>query len=102
MNRLVARLFPPRIVAPALCPNCKCSHAITMAESRQHAGSARMPSGTVCECVKCGSRYTVTYSNEVVTYIGNRARQNVAPSGGREDGRPGWLDDDLPDLTLRP
>lgn len=103
----VARVFGvrkrPQLVALSVCPTCACEHAIEIVQAVKRAGEVREPSGMVRECVRCATRYTALYAGGAIIYGGESGRANgqAAPTGGAGDGRAGWLDDDLPELTLR-
>lgn len=72
----------------AECPSCKCEIAVEVMVAWRHAGEARERAGVVCECVRCGQRYTVLSAGGTVTYgrtraVGARAgTDRVAVPGG--------------------
>lgn len=88
------------IVAPAQCPNCQCDIAIPLMRATRTAGRRTEAVGRVCDCVRCGCRYTALYAGGVVALDGRaamaaRPEPVAATPGGHGTGRPGWLDSDM-------
>ena len=96
------------ITTVASCPSCACDVGTPVLKAYRHAGAEREHVGTVCDCVRCGTRYTVLHAGGVVALMGapraTSAHAGTAQpgtdrvaggTGGARDGRGGWLDDDM-------
>ena len=88
----------PRKRAPlaqiAVCPSCACEVAVEVLIAWKHAGQERERAGVVCECVRCGARYTVLDNGGAIAYGRNRVAtgQNLATARAGTDrvaGMPG-------------
>ena len=83
----------PRKRAPlaqlAVCPSCACDVAVEVMVAWKHAGQERERAGVVCECVRCGARYTVLDNGGAIAYGRNRAPVGVAHDSVAVNGRAG-------------
>ena len=69
------------LAALAACPGCACDVSVEVMIAWRHAGVQRDKAGVVCECVRCGGRYTVLSTGAVVRY--GMGGQAVAAQAGR-------------------
>ena len=74
----------------AECPSCACEVAVEVLIAWKHAGQERERAGVVCECVRCGARYTVLDAGGAIAY-GRRQAVQAAPAraGGQVPGGEG-------------
>ena len=70
------------ILAPATCPNCAHDVSVWVAQAYRRAGARREHVGDVCDCVRCGARYTAMHAGGVVAARGaGAAHAGIARAG---------------------
>lgn len=79
------------ILAPAQCPNCAHDVSVWVAQAYRRAGARREHVGDVCDCVRCGARYTALHAGGVVAARG--AGQERAARAAEVAGTPGGAGD---------
>jgi len=81
---------PVPLAQIAACPSCACEVAVEVMVAYRHAGQVRERAGVVCECVRCGARYTVLDAGGAITYGRRQAVAQAQPrAGGQVPGGEG-------------